>query len=76
MLWCRALRFQLKFCSQKFYESILDSATTSLFLFILYLSSDKNMKSKHLEEELKGKSIFVQQKLLLNGSNPLPNKKT
>ena len=34
------------------------------------------MKSKHLEEELKGKSIFVQQKLLLNGSNPLPNKKT
>lgn len=46
-----------------------------LFLFILYLSSDKNMKSKHLEEELKGKSIFVQQKLLLNGSNPLPNKK-
>ena len=47
-----------------------------LFLFILYLSSDKNMKSKHLEEELKGKSIFVQQKLLLNGSNPLPNKKT
>ena len=30
------------------------------FLFILYLFSDTNIKSKYLQEELKGKSNFVQ----------------
>ena len=30
------------------------------YLFILYLSSDTNIKSKCLQEELKGKSNFVQ----------------
>ena len=29
-------------------------------LFILYLSSDTNINSKYLQEELKGKSSFVQ----------------
>ena len=40
------------------------------YLFILYLSSATNKKSKYLQDELKGKSNFVQQKLSLNGSNP------
>ena len=31
-----------------------------IYLFILYLSLDTNIKSKYLQEELKGKSNFVQ----------------
>ena len=42
---------------------------------MFYLSSDTNIKSKYLQEELKGKSNFVQQKRLLNGSNPRPKKR-
>ena len=31
-----------------------------IYLFILYLSSDTNIKSEYLQEGLKGKSNFVQ----------------
>ena len=33
------------------------------------------MKYKHLQEEIKEKSNFVQEKLILNGSNSSPKKK-
>ena len=47
-----------------------------IYLFILYLSSDANITSKYLQEELKLKSNFVHSKPLLNGLNLRPKTKT
>ena len=52
-------------------SKFLFCVASCLFLFILYLFSNKDINSKYLEE-LKEKSNFVQKNLLLNGSNLRP----
>ena len=46
-------------CTDYFKAPICKAISLTEYLFTLYLSSDTNIKSKYLQEELKGKSNFL-----------------